>query len=149
VPAVAMCQAFGRACVNGGEDVTREEGCPLCVPQPQEMVIAATDSCLAVWNEHEPPEGGALIIPMAHRETVFSLTEREWLDTRILLDTVRDRIDERASPDGFNVGWNVGSVGGQSIPHAHLHIVPRWSDEPYAGRGLRWWIKSPENRRPE
>jgi hypothetical protein len=97
--------------------VTREEGCPLCVHQPPEVVIATTDSCLAVWNEHEPPEGGAaLIIPMAHRDTVFSLTDREWLDTRILLEAVRGRIDERVSPDGFNVGWNVGTVGGQGIP---------------------------------
>jgi hypothetical protein len=73
--------------VTGGAD--EEEECPLCLPQPKDMVIATTDSCLAIWNEHEPPEGGALIISIAHRETVFTLTDREWRDTRILLGTVR------------------------------------------------------------
>jgi histidine triad (HIT) family protein len=51
-------------------------------------------------------------------------------------------------PDGFNVGWNCGPVGGQVIPHAHLHVIPRFADEPYAGKGIRHWLKQESNRRP-
>ncbi|MFB4288808.1 HIT family protein [Nonomuraea sp. ATR24] len=52
------------------------------------------------------------------------------------------------APDGWNVGWNVGPVGGQSVAHAHCHLVPRYAGEPFAGRGIRAWIKDPANRPP-
>jgi len=43
------------------------------------------------------------------------------------------------------VGWNVGKVGEQEVSHAYLHVLPRYADELYAGRGIRYWIKQPEN----
>lgn len=55
---------------------------------------------------------------------------------------------ETHQPDGWNVGWNVGPVGGQIMDHAHCHLVPRYRDERYAGKGLRWWLKQPENALP-
>ncbi|MBX5174473.1 HIT domain-containing protein [Rhizobium sp. NZLR1b] len=39
--------------------------------------------------------------------------------------------------DGFTIGWNVGSAGGQHVFHAHLHVICRYEGEPNAGRGLR------------
>jgi hypothetical protein len=53
----------------------------------------------------------------------------------------------RPQPDGWNIGWNVEEVGGQDVMHAHCHLVPRYGDEAYAGRGMRWWLKQPENAR--
>ena len=89
-----------------------------------------------------------MILPFAHRETPFDLDAEEWWDTRELLAVARERVDRALAPHGYNVGWNVGTPGGQSIPHAHLHLVPRWADEPHAGKGMRWWIKQPDNIRP-
>jgi histidine triad (HIT) family protein len=123
-------------------------GCPHCDPEQTSQAMAGTALCFAVWASYEPPEGGVLICPRAHRETVFDLTADEWEETQVLLTRVRTEIDARVAPDGYNVGWNVLPVGGQRVDHAHLHIVPRWSDEPHAGKGIRWWIKQPENRRP-
>lgn len=40
-----------------------------------------------------------------------------------------------------------GRSGGQSVFHAHMHVIPRFADEPYAGRGMRSWIKEEANRR--
>jgi histidine triad (HIT) family protein len=57
-------------------------------------------------------------------------------------------IDQLHHPDGYNVGWNCGSVGGQEVFHAHLHVIPRYRDEPLAGRGIRAWIKQEANHRP-
>jgi histidine triad (HIT) family protein len=118
--------------------------CPFCAPANE---IAGSELCYAIWTDG-PPVGGAMVLPRAHRETVFELTADEWRATHELLARVRAIVDERHRPDGYTVGWNVGEVGGQSIAHAHCHLVPRWADEPHAGKGLRWWIKQPENRRP-
>ena len=56
-------------------------------------------------------------------------------------------VDRKLEPDGYNVGWNVGPVGGGHVPQAHLHVIPRFADEPFAGRGIRWWFKRAENTR--
>jgi len=93
--------------------------------------------------------GSCIIIPKAHKVTVFDLSCEEWGATKQLIDRVKRYLDEKYSPDGYNVGWNCGDVGGQAIFHAHLHIIPRYSDEPFSGRGIRSWIKLEENRRPQ
>lgn len=117
------------------------------MPAARDQVLMTEGACYAMWTG-EDPEGSAMVLPVEHRPTVFDLTLEEWDDTRRLLRQLREVIASRYGPDGWNVGWNVDPVGGQSIPHAHCHLVPRYEDEPYANRGIRWWIKSGENRRP-
>lgn len=89
-----------------------------------------------------------MVIPFVHRRSPWELSPTEWRDSRILLQRLTELIDAQRGPDGWNVGWNVGAVGGQSVPHTHCHLIPRFRDEPYAGRGLRWWFKQDANRRP-
>ena len=89
-----------------------------------------------------------MVIPKAHRETPFDMTDAEWLSTRRLLAEMRALLADEFRPDGWNVGWNVEPSGGQTVRHAHCHLVARYDDEPYAGRGIRWWIKQKENARP-
>lgn len=100
------------------------------IQQPQEVLI-----------------GSGLIVPRAHRETVFDLTKEEWDATYDLLIEVKDLLDQLYNPQGYNLGWNIGRIGGQEIFHAHLHVIPRFEDEPYAGRGIRYWLKQKENKR--
>jgi histidine triad (HIT) family protein len=99
------------------------------------------------YLEHERELGG-MILPKTPRETVFDLTPEEWAATQDLLHQARALIQAELEPDGYTIGWNVYPVGGQNVPVAHLHIVPRFAAEPYAGRGLRWWLKQKENTVP-
>jgi len=71
----------------------------------------------------------------------------EWIATKDLMDKIKQYIDARYNPDGYNLGWNVGSVAGQEVEYAHLHIIPGFKDEPYAGKGIRYWLKKGENIR--
>jgi diadenosine tetraphosphate (Ap4A) HIT family hydrolase len=119
--------------------------CPFCQPRVEEALFFANERCLAVW----PADGsGALIVPRAHRTSIFELTSEEWSATGELLSAARGRLEEREVPDGWNVGWNIGAVAGQHVDHVHCHLVPRYRDEPFAGRGIRYWLKREENRRP-
>jgi histidine triad (HIT) family protein len=59
----------------------------------------------------------------------------------------RQTIDAEHGPDGYNIGWNCGSVAGQEVFHAHLHVIPRYADEPLVGKGIRYWIKQSANKR--
>lgn len=93
--------------------------------------------------------GGGIICPLAHRESPFELTAEEWADTREMLHRAKTLLDERLRPDGYNLIWNVKPDGGQEVAHVHLHLLPRFHDEPFAGRGARWHLKQAENRRPD
>lgn len=91
--------------------------------------------------------GSYVIIPKSRVSSPFELSQKEWLDTQELLLKVKEYIDKTYKPDGYNLGWNVGEVAGQSVAHAHLHVLPRYKDEPFAGKGIRSWLKRPENAR--
>lgn len=120
--------------------------CPFC-SIPEHEVVARDGPCLAIWTG-EPPLGSLMVLPVEHRQAPWDLNEVEWAATQVLLRRLRDQVDAMYAPQGWNVGWNVGEVGGQSVDHAHCHLIPRYGDEPYAGRGLRWWVKQPTNARP-
>jgi len=92
--------------------------------------------------------GSYVVVPKSHVETPFDLSEQEWIDTRLMINTIKQHLDNELNPDGYNLGWNVGQVAGQTVSHAHLHIIPRFKDEPFAGRGIRHWLKKDENARP-
>lgn len=91
--------------------------------------------------------GSYVIIPKTEVGTPFELSDKEWADSKKLMMEVKEYIDSKYKPDGYNIGWNVGKVAGQEVAHAHMHIIPRYSDELYAGKGLRYWFKQPENIR--
>ena len=124
--------------------------CPFCSAHglANQVVVLSNELCLFLQQPQEVLTGSGVIVPREHRETVFDLTEDEWMATFDLLGEVKRFLDGKFRPQGYNVGWNVGKVGGQEVSHAHLHIIPRYEDEPLAGRGIRYWLKQPENRRP-
>jgi histidine triad (HIT) family protein len=124
--------------------------CGLCHPDgnPDHQIIFRHDAVLFLQNEKEQGalRGSGVIIPVRHAETVFDLAPHEIEATFALLKRVKAWMDEQYHPDGYNVGWNCGAVGGQIDMHAHMHVIPRFRQEPHAGRGIRYWLKQPANR---
>jgi diadenosine tetraphosphate (Ap4A) HIT family hydrolase len=123
--------------------------CPYCLLEESDQTVILRDEL--VWFVRDRRYQGSLkhsgiIIPLAHRETVFELTDREIAATFQLLRKVKALMDAEFSPDGYNIGWNCGRVGGQEVFHAHLHVIPRFSQEPLAGHGIRSHLKSDANR---
>ena len=91
--------------------------------------------------------GSYVVIPKTQVGSPFELSEKEWNDTQSLMKEIKKYLDKKYKPDGYNIGWNVGSAAGQEVAHAHMHIIPRYNDEPYAGKGIRYWFKQQENIR--
>jgi diadenosine tetraphosphate (Ap4A) HIT family hydrolase len=117
--------------------------CPFCSWQQNSQLRTVLASELVVFlQQHDAtPRGAGFIIPVRHAETVFDLTPEESAATQVLLRDVKAWMEATYQPDGYTVGWNCGVVGGQEIMHAHLHVIPRFADEPYAGRGIRYLLK--------
>lgn len=112
--------------------------------------VFENDSMIAVKSnnlKNNTLVGSYVIIPKSEVSSPFELSNKEWEDTKSLLQEVKNYIDMEYNPDGYNIGWNVGTAAGQEVKHAHLHVIPRYNDEPYAGKGIRFWFKQPENIR--
>jgi diadenosine tetraphosphate (Ap4A) HIT family hydrolase len=123
--------------------------CPFCSfkNDARGTVVLRNNYCLYIQLNEEVLIGSGIIVPLEHRETPFDLTQKEWNATYEMLKEVKYLTDKQYNPQGYNIGWNAGKVAGQEVFHAHLHVIPRYSDEPYAGRGMRYWLKQPENKR--
>lgn len=115
-------------------------GCPFCEPEKDanQGIVFENEFCMYLQHPHQQDilEGSGLIVPKKHRQTVFDLTAEEWVATYELMQQVKTYADTRYSPDGYTLGWNVGEASNQSIKHAHFHILPRFADEPFAGKGI-------------
>lgn len=118
--------------------------CPYChiVNDNSHEIIISNDLCTYTLLKEQEIKGAGIIVPKAHRETAFDLTQEEWNANYQLLHEVKLYVDQNYKPDGYNVGWNCGYVGGQHVFHAHLHIIPRYANEPMAGKGIRYLFKN-------
>ena len=122
--------------------------CPFCNHLIKRTeIVMENDLCVFLQREETVLTGSGLIIPRTHRETVFDLTPAEWSATYEIVHQIKILLDRTYQPDGYNLGWNCGEVGGQEVFHAHLHIIPRYKDEPLAGKGIRYWLKQELNKR--
>jgi histidine triad (HIT) family protein len=108
------------------------------------------ENSLVLFMQNERYQGAlkhsGVIIPIQHKETVFDLSEAEIIATFGLLSVVKKWMDENFAPDGYNIGWNCGMTGGQAVFHAHMHVIPRFCQEPLAGKGIRTLLKSDANK---
>ncbi len=123
--------------------------CPFCCLEnnKRQQVVLENEHCLFLQEPQEVLIGSGIIIPKEHRETVFDLPEDEWTATFSLLQQVKELLDAEYEPQGYNIGWNSGSAAGQEVFHAHLHVIPRYTGEPLSGKGIRYWLKQPANKR--
>ena len=126
------------------------DSCPFCdfKNDSRGTILFDNEFCVCIELTEPILVGSCMIIPKAHKATLFDLSLDEWEATKQLIDKVKHYLDTKYNPDGYTVGWNCGEAAGQHIFHAHLHVSPRHADEPYAGLGIRSWIKSEKNRRP-
>jgi histidine triad (HIT) family protein len=123
--------------------------CPYCsLSEPAARIVFQHDLVRFIQDERFQGslKHSGVIIPVAHRPTVFDLTEEEIIATFRLLAVVKRWMDDEFKPAGYNVGWNCGRTGGQDLFHAHMHVIPRFDQEPLAGQGIRALLKSEANR---
>lgn len=87
--------------------------------------------------------GHMLIIPRRHCADFFDLTPEELAACMELVLAEQRTLATEMKPDGYNVGVNVGTAGGQSIRHVHIHLIPRYAgDHPRPQGGVRQVLPS-------
>ena len=110
--------------------------CPFCYARIKDRIIAENHSMVAIEDKFPVSEGHLLIVPKRHVKDYFAMTGAEKKDTDTLIMLLSARI-QKADPSvsGFNIGINVGASAGQTIFHAHIHLIPRRDQDTPAPRG--------------
>jgi diadenosine tetraphosphate (Ap4A) HIT family hydrolase len=80
-------------------------------------------------------EGHCLVIPKRVYADYFESTEEEVIGLQKLVIETKSYLDQNYNPDGYNVGINCGEVSGQTVPHVHIHVIPRYAGDMENPRG--------------
>ena len=114
--------------------------CAFCT-LPSTRVIDENATTIAVRDGYPVSAGHTLVIPKRHIGSFFDLSEQERDDLLALLDRAKLVLDQEFQPQGYNIGINDGAAAGQTVPHLHVHLIPRFEgDLPDPRGGVRWVI---------
>jgi diadenosine tetraphosphate (Ap4A) HIT family hydrolase len=120
--------------------------CEFCRPRPAEGLLAGNDLAIAFAAGFPVSRGHALVVPRRHEPDFFSLSADEQAAVVALVNPVRAVLAQEFAPDAYNLGVNAGKAAGQTILHAHLHVIPRYAGDVAEPRGgVRWVL--PETAR--
>jgi diadenosine tetraphosphate (Ap4A) HIT family hydrolase len=96
---------------------------------------------LVLWDAFPVTEGHTLVVPRKHVASIYELLPMEQAALWGLVGEARQRLQCQFHPDGFNIGVNDGQAAGQTVPHAHIHVIPRRTGDVADPRGgIRWVI---------
>lgn len=84
---------------------------------------------MAFLDIHPLSTGHTVVIPKRHSERVTEVLDTDMTAVALTVKRVSDRIQQVLKPDGFTIGINDGEGGGQGVPHAHVHVIPRWTND--------------------
>ena len=85
--------------------------------------------------------GHALIVPKRHVREWFDIDQDEQTAIVSAISQIRQEIERRYSPVAYNIGINSGDAAGQTVPHLHVHVIPRYDGDVEDPRGgIRWVI---------
>ena len=111
------------------------EECIFCNGIDKDRIIYEDSTWIGVLDGFPVSEGHTLLIPKRHCETYFDLNCIESATLGTTINVVKMILDSRYQPQGYNIGINCGTAAGQTVPHCHIHIIPRYEGDVENPRG--------------
>lgn len=100
--------------------------CELCTPAD---VVLENEFAYVRYDNNSLSRGHVLVIPKRHVASFFDMTSNEQSAVLELLNQAQRLIQPKYSPDGYNIGVNIGKAGGQTRMHVHVHLIPRYEGD--------------------
>lgn len=115
-----------------------KERCPFC-SITKDRFLLENESGYLIEDAFPVSPGHSLIIPRDHYADFFEIPETVRSDLFRLVDEGKKLIGRSLSPNGYNIGINAGTAAGQTVPHLHIHLIPRFNGDQKDPRGgIRW-----------
>jgi diadenosine tetraphosphate (Ap4A) HIT family hydrolase len=116
--------------------IESEPACVFCEELACGGAIAELGDAAALRDRFPVTDGHTLIIPRRHVADPLDLSDDEARDIWRLLKLIREELNrDDHTIRGYNIGVNSGSVAGQTVPHAHVHLIPRRKGDTAEPRG--------------
>jgi diadenosine tetraphosphate (Ap4A) HIT family hydrolase len=114
--------------------------CPFCA-LPIDRITDSNEFGVVIRDGFPVSPGHTLVMPKRHIGSWFEISKEEQTGLLELLDRAKTTLQIEFSPDGYNIGINDGPAAGQTVPHLHIHLMPRYkSDQKDPRGGVRWII---------
>ena len=117
--------------------------CPFCKiieSDSTNRIIDQNDLGFVIYDSYPINEGHTLIIPKRHISSFFEITHEERNALLSLLDSAKTILNNEFKPNSYNIGINDGKAAGQTVPHLHIHLIPRYQGDMEDARGGVRWI---------
>ena len=117
--------------------------CIFCDYLNRKEFIAENELAFAIYDNFPVNKGHVLIMPKRHFASYFDATQDEIKAFYDLIHKIKDLLDSKFKPDGYNIGINIGEAAGQTIFHLHIHVIPRYTGDIKNPRGGIRKLKKP------
>tara|TARA_B100001057_G_C22420189_1_gene783239 strand:+ start:89 stop:448 length:360 start_codon:yes stop_codon:yes gene_type:complete len=108
--------------------------------------LVENEFAYAFYDGFPVSKGHVLVVPKRVVPEIFDLTNEEYTGCFNLVKDVKEFLKKEFNPDGFNLGVNCGETAGQTVFHAHIHVIPRYKgDVPNPRGGIRHVIPGKGN----
>jgi histidine triad (HIT) family protein len=110
-----------------------EQDCIFCKIVAGELpatIVDRDEYTLAFMDINPATRGHALVVPRAHTSDLLSIDPRELEAVAVAAQRLARRAKERLNADGVNVLNSCGAAAWQTVFHFHLHVIPRYNDDP-------------------
>jgi diadenosine tetraphosphate (Ap4A) HIT family hydrolase len=108
--------------------------CPFCHINPS-RIFYNSNLVKGIWDSYPLNPGHALLIPHRHISRWFDATFEEQAALTSAIEQAKAAIEKQHSPNGFNIGFNDQKAAGQTVPHLHIHVIPRYAGDVADPRG--------------
>lgn len=108
------------------------DGCPFCTLPKQNddsatLILARNPHSYIIINRYPYTSGHVMVIPFEHQADVAKLDDPTSCDLARSIKQAVNMVQKAYTPDGVNIGMNMGPAAGAGIPgHVHYHVIPRW-----------------------
>jgi diadenosine tetraphosphate (Ap4A) HIT family hydrolase len=114
--------------------------CPFCDP-PEEQILFASEAAISIADAFPVSCGHTLVVPRKHVRTIYELRALEQQTLWTFGAEVRTYLVDKYNVEAFNIGLNDGVAAGQTVSHAHIHVIPRRPGDVHDPRGgIRWVV---------
>jgi ATP adenylyltransferase len=111
----------------------KQEGCVFCLAPgsaADPLILYRGTRCFVILNLYPYNNGHMMVVPNRHVASLAALSSEELLEIGVLTQRCEIALNEAYTPQGINVGINLGKAGGAGVlDHVHVHAVPRWSGD--------------------
>ncbi len=104
--------------------------CGIVAGEVPGQIVDSDEHTVAFMDINPATRGHALVVPRRHSADLMEISDEDLERTTLAARRLAQRIDEVLEPDGFNLLNSCRSAAWQTVFHFHLHVIPRYDDDP-------------------